>query len=110
MSKLGRPAGISRKSNITRSFNIPKEIYNKCVWLADRWTREDLSEDGTKSPEYWTVGKVIATVMTEYLDHLSALDPSLVSYFENCALRDSKARSISKGINSSKLFATEKLD
>lgn len=98
MPKVGRPTGKPAKGSITRAMSIPAEIYKKCIWIADRWTRESLSEtaDGSENPEYWTVPRVIASVMNEYFTGLEAQDPEIVLYFERCRERDEKLKSISK--------------
>lgn len=101
MPKLGRPAGSgisNRKLSITRAISLPGELYKKCIWIADRWTREALvdSEDGTITPEYWSVAKVISSVLAEFFQTMEAKDPEITKYFENCRERDAKAKSISK--------------
>ena len=98
MPKPGRPSGKVPKNSVTRAISLPAEIYQKCVWIADRWSRESLSEtsDGSDLPEYWTVPRVIASVLKEYFDGLEHQDPELVLYFGRCKERDSKLKSISK--------------
>lgn len=98
MPKLGRPRGATRKGSITRSLCIPAEIYKKCVWISDRWTQEALSEnfDGSIVPEYWSVPRVISSVLAEYFESLESLDPSLTEYFNNCRERDAKQKALSK--------------
>jgi hypothetical protein len=99
LPKIGRPLGKTSKSSITRSLNIPGDLYKKCIWIADRWTKEALTDasDGIATPEYWTFSRVVASVMAEYFDSLEAKDPDLTLYFENCRLRDAEAKSIYKG-------------
>lgn len=90
MPKLGRPRGRTVKTSVTRALNLPGELYNKCIWIADRWTKEALIEsgDGVFNPEYWTFSRVISSVMAEYFASLEANDPELVTYFENCRQRE----------------------
>ena len=97
MPKLGRPTGsIPRKTNITRALSLPANLYKKCVWIADRWTRESLveSSDGSETPEYWSVPRVISAVLKEYFDHLENTDPSLTEYFTNCQARDAERKNL----------------
>lgn len=99
MPRLGRPLGKSNRNlSITRSLNLPAEVYKKCVWIADRWTREALIDaaDGVVNPEYWSVSAVVSSVMAEYFDSLQAKDPDLITYFENCRLREAEVKSIDK--------------
>lgn len=99
MPRIGRPLGpCNRKLSITRALNLPAEIYKKCVWIADRWTREALADsaDGTVPPEYWSVSHVVSSVMAEYFEGLEAREPELITYFENCRTRDANAKSLDK--------------
>lgn len=106
MPRIGRPRGVSRKGSITRNVNLPAEIYKKCVWISDRWTKEALADsfDGSQDPEYWSVPRVMSAILAEYFESLEAQDPTLTSYFENCRLRDANAKSISKSPTQPKTF------
>lgn len=102
MPKVGRPRGTTRNGSITRSVCLPAEIYKKCIWIADRWTKEALTEDfdGSISPEYWSVPKVMTSILAEYFESLEVQDPSLAEYFDKCRERDKNAKSISRAANS----------
>jgi hypothetical protein len=97
MPKIGRPRGRS-KASITRALNVPKELYDKCIWISDHWTRESFTEtaDGKVSPEYWSFSKVVSSILREYFVLLEANDPNLVSYFENCRNREEQKESYSE--------------
>jgi len=96
MPKLGRPRGTSRKGSITRSLCLPAELYKKCVWISDRWTQDAFSEnfDGSTPPEYWSVPRVISSVLAEYFESLESQDPSLVEYFNKCREREANKKVI----------------
>lgn len=104
MPKLGRPRGTTRKGNITRSISLPAEIYKKSVWIADLWTKEALTDafDGSQEPEYWSVPRVIASVLAEYFESLESQNPELLTYFDNCRERDANLKSISKSLSQPK--------
>ncbi len=89
MPKLGRPKGPVKPGSITRSICIPAELYKKCIWIADYWTKDAMTEDfdGSQSPEYWSMPKVIASVLAEYFEALEASDPNLTKYFDLCRQR-----------------------
>ena len=98
MPKIGRPRGTTRKGSISRSICLPAELYKKCIWIADRWTKEALTEDfdGSNSPEYWSMPRVLSSILAEYFETLEIQDPSLVEYFDKCRERDANAKSISR--------------
>ena len=98
MPQIGRPRGSVRKSSVTRSICLPEDIYKKCVWISDLWTKEALSDgfDGSNEPEYWNTPRVISSVLSEYFQHLESQEPELVSYFEKCREREANRKSISR--------------
>ena len=97
MPQVGRPRGTSRKGSITRSICLPADIYKKCIWISDLWTKEALSDsfDGSSEPEYWNMPRVISAILAEYFASLEQ-DPNVTSYFEKCRERDANLKSISK--------------
>jgi len=98
MPQIGRPRGSVRKSSITRSICMPAELYKKCIWISDLWTKEALSDsfDGSEAPEYWNLPRVVSSILSEYFESLETQNPELIEYFEKCRERDAKAKSISK--------------
>ncbi len=98
MPAIGRPRGTSRKSSVTRAICLPADIYKKCVWISDLWTKEALTDsfDGSNDPEYWNVPRVISSILSEYFEHLESQSPELVSYFDKCREREAQRKSISK--------------
>lgn len=99
MPKPGRPRGTSRKGSITRSLCMPGELYKKCIWISDKWTKEALAEDfdGSNTPEYWTVNRVVSSILAEYFESLEIQDSTLTEYFDRCRERDAGIKSISRG-------------